>query len=721
MNTDVAIENDFLSLEIADGVGILWMDLKGEEWNKVTLSMVGDFEGILEAIETDPTIKAVVLISKKKGFMAGADIEEFLKMGPGEAKSTAVVGHKLFARIEDCAKPFVSAIHGACMGGGTEISLACAARIATSHSSTVLGLPEVKLGLLPGLGGTYRLPRLIGLQKALDMMLTGKNIYAQRAYKMGLVDRLVDQPKQLEAAKKFALEIAGGNFKRKDKRTTTEKLLEATSVTRNIIFDKARQMVMRSTYGNYPAPLQILASVKDGYGKPREKAWEQESTKFDGLMQTPESKQLINIFFGMNALKKNPMKDQVKPVKTLGMLGAGLMGEGIAEVSVNNGMEVLLKDINLDMLTQAKKNIWKAFSKKVKYKTIPGAEAERLIGNVHTGLDFTGYDKADMVIEAVFEDLDLKHKVLQETEAAIGEQCVFASNTSALPISAIANKAKRPENVIGMHYFSPVQKMPLLEIVVTEKTADWVTATALEVGIRQGKTCIVVKDGPGFYTTRILAPYMNEALLLLEEGADILQLDKAMKKFGFPVGPITLMDEVGIDVGAHINRGELRTFFDQRGAESSNAMEALEEAGYKGRKNKKGFLLYDDKTGKKVRGKANEEIYEHFGGSKRKNFSDEEIQDRMSLIMINEAALCLQEKIIKEARDGDIGAVFGLGFPPFRGGPFRYVDAVGAQEIVNKMNELLTKGKRFTPAPILDEYAKTNKKFYNQGAPGPTN
>ncbi|MEM8896411.1 MAG: 3-hydroxyacyl-CoA dehydrogenase NAD-binding domain-containing protein, partial [Bacteroidota bacterium] len=396
-----------------------------------------------------------------------------------------------------------------------------------------------------------------------------------------------------------------------------------------------------------------------------------------------------------------------------GMLGAGLMGEGIAEVSINNGMNVLLKDINQDMLTQAKKNIWKALSKKVKYKTLNKADSEQIINNVNTSLTYGGYDNADMVIEAVFEDLDLKHKVLADTEAVIKDDCVFASNTSALPISAIAEKAKVPERIIGMHYFSPVQKMPLLEIVVTDQTADWVTATALDVGIRQGKTCIVVKDGPGFYTTRILAPYMNEALLLLEEGADMLILDKTMKQFGFPVGPITLMDEVGIDVGAHINRGELRTFFDQRAAESSNVMAELEKAGFKGRKNQKGFLQYDPKTGKKVRGKANEEIYKFFGGSNRKSISTDEIQQRMALIMVNEAALCLQEGIIKEPRDGDIGAVFGLGFPPFRGGPFRYVDQEGAQSIVDQMKQLGDKGKRFTPPDILIEHAKSNKKFYS--------
>ena len=711
----ILTSNDFLTLSIEDGVGIITMDLKGEEWNKVTLSMVGDFEDLLQTIDSEPAIKAVVLISGKRGFMAGADIEEFLKMGPGEAASTANTGHALFAKIEDSKKPFVSAIHGACMGGGTEISLACAARIVSNHKSTVMALPEVKLGLLPGLGGTYRLPKLIGLQKSLDMMLTGKNIYAYRACKMGLADQIVDQPKLLTAAKKLALSIAEGKFKRKDKRSTQEKLLEGNPITRNIIFKKAKEQVLRSTYGNYPAPLQILASVKDGFGQPRSKALDQEAIKFDGLMQSPESKQLINIFFAMNALKKNPLKDQAQQVNTLAVLGAGLMGEGIAEVSVNNGMDIILKDIQIDMLTKARKNIWTSLSKKVKCKSIQKAEAEALINKIYATIDYDrSFKKADMVIEAVFEDLDLKHRVLADTEAVVPEHCVIASNTSALPISAIAAKSKRPSQIVGMHYFSPVQKMPLLEIITTEKTEEWVTATALEVGVRQGKTCIVVKDGPGFYTTRILAPFMNEALLMLEEGADILQLDKALKKFGFPVGPVTLMDEVGIDVGAHINRGELRKFFDQRGAESSNVMAKLEEAGYKGRKNKKGFLLYDEKTGKKIRGKANEEIYAFFGGKQRKTFTDEEMQDRLSLMMINEALLCLQEGIIKEPRDGDIGAVFGLGFPPFRGGPFRYADALGAEQLLRRMEQYQKIGNRFTPADILIDYVKSNQKFYNQ-------
>ncbi len=704
----------FLTLEVHDEIGVLWLDLPGEEWNKVTLGMVSDFESTVNSIEKNDTIKAVVIISGKKGFMAGADIEEFLKMGPGEAKKTALVGHQLFARLEDSKKPIVVAVHGACMGGGTEISLSCASRIATNDPSTVFGLPEVKLGLLPGLGGTFRLPKLVGIQKALDMMLTGKNIYAHQALKMGLVDKLVAPPKLLEAAKKQARSILEGTFNRKSKLSFTESLLQGNPIGRNIIFNQATKLTLRATRSNYPAPIQIINSVKDGWGKSREAAAEQEAEKFDRLMQSPESRQLINLFFAMNALKKNPLKDKVRKVDALGILGAGLMGEGIAEVSLPKNIDIKLKDIDQKRLTDVKKRIYSNLQKKVKYKTIQHSDAERLIQKINGSLQNDFLSSADIVIEAVFEDLDLKHKVLAEVEAVITDDCIFASNTSALPIGDIAAKAKIPERVIGMHYFSPVQKMPLLEIITTPKTADWVTATALDLGIRQGKTCIVVKDGPGFYTTRILAPYMNEALLLLEEKAEILQLDSAMKNFGFPVGPMTLMDEVGIDVGAHINRGALRTFFDARGAESSNMMAALEKAGFKGKKNGLGFLKYDPKTGKKLRNQCNAEIYEHCGGSARIKMEENVIQQRMAFMMINEAALCLQEGIIANPRDGDIGAIFGLGFPPFLGGPFRYLDALTPSKFLKNSESLQHLGKRFTPAQIIIDYEKENRTFYNK-------
>ncbi|MEQ8810633.1 MAG: 3-hydroxyacyl-CoA dehydrogenase NAD-binding domain-containing protein [Imperialibacter sp.] len=706
-------QHSFLTLEKHGDVGVIWMDLPGEEWNKISIDTEAQFREVMQQIEADTGLKASVLISRKKGFMAGADIEKFLKMKPGESKATAQAGHAMLRDLEDSKKPCVAAIHGACMGGGLEISLACAGRVASNHSSTIMALPEVKLGLLPGLGGTYRLPKLVGVQNALSMILTGRNVYAFPALKMGLVDELVYQPKLLDAAVKFARKLATGQYRRKSKMPLASKVLESNPLTRGIIFSQATKMMLRQTSGNYPAPYKILESVKYGLSHTRAQAAEKETELFDQLLQSPEAFQLINIFFAMNALRKNPMKALARPVKTLGVLGAGLMGEGIAEVTVQNGTDILLKDLQEPALAQAKKNIWAVLIKKMKTRAITKADAETIINKVHTTTTYEGFHKADVIIEAVFEDINIKHKVLKETEAAIRKDCVFASNTSALPITKIAEASSRPETVIGMHYFSPVPKMPLLEIVVTGKTADWVTATALEVGVKQGKTCIVVKDGPGFYTTRILAPFINEALLLMQEGADPLQMDKAMKKFGFPVGPITLIDEVGIDVGAHINKGDLEAFFNKRGAKSSDLLNKLAEAGFKGRKNRKGFLQYDEKTGKKLRGKVNEEALRFFESRGNKAFKDSEIQERLSLIMINEAIYCLQEGILKEPRDGDIGAVFGLGFPPFLGGPFRYVDVKGAKTIVEKMTQLEKEiGARFKPAGMLVEQAEKGKTFY---------
>ncbi len=705
-------KQSFLNLKIEDNIGIITMDKPDSEYNIISTDSVAEFNSVLDEIEKNDEIKAVVLISAKKDFMAGADIKTFLEMKDDEPKQAALTGHTLLLRIESSKKPFISAIHGACMGGGTEISLACAGRISARDPKTMMGLPEVKLGLLPGMGGTQRLPKLVGLQAALDVMLTGKNIYASKAKKIGLVDLTVDRPKLLTAVKKHAVNIASGKFKRKDKRPFFVKLLESNSISRNIIFKKANEIVQRQTYGNYPAPFKIMESVKFGFSNSLDKGIENEVTLFQELLHTPQAQQLINIFLGITSLKKNPLKDQAKQVDSIAILGAGLMGEGIAEVSLQKGWDIILKDISTDMLSKAKKNIRKSLNKKVKQKVYQKTEVDTLMNKLHTDVKYTGFTKPDMIIEAVFEDIHLKHKIIAELEKNIQQNAIIATNTSALPIKAIAAVAKKPENIIGMHYFSPVPKMPLLEIIVHEKTADWVTATALEVGIKQGKTCIVVKDGPGFYTTRILAPFMNEALLLMAEGVEPLFIDRTMKKFGFPVGPITLIDEVGIDVGAHISSGDLGAFFEKRGEKSNDILKRMETKGFKGKKNKKGFLLYDEKTGKKIRGKINPEIYAFFP-TKSNNLTEKEIQQRMAMMMVNEAVLCLEEEIIMNPLDGDIGAIFGLGFPPFRGGPFRYVDYEGFENILNLLKTLEEKhGSRFKPAGLFEKYFKENRKFY---------
>lgn len=706
---------DYVSIDIAEnGVATVWLDQKDEKINKISPEVIELFDGIIADLKNDAKVKAIVLISKKKDFIAGADIDAFKKVKkPGDFEPVTRKGHRILQEMEDSKKPIVAAIHGSCLGAGLEIALACTARMSTDDGSTKMALPEVQLGLLPGGGGTQRLPRLVGIQKALDMMLTGKNIFAKPAYKMGLVDRLIHKEALHRAACEFALELCSKPLKRKDKRKTPEKLLEGNSITRNIIYKKAGEMVMKQTQGNYPAPFKILECVKTGMEKGRKAGFDAEAKLFEELILTPESRQLINIFFAMTEKKKNPWEG-AREVNTLAMLGAGFMGAGISEVSSKKDIKVLLKDLKLEGIAAAKKSIWDGMKKRVQKKVMSKPDADAILDRIHGQTDYEHFDRADIVIEAVFEDINLKRKILAEVEAVTTDDTIFASNTSALPIASIAAEAKRPEMVVGMHYFSPVPKMPLLEIIRYDKTADWVTATAYELGKRQGKTCIVVNDGPGFYTTRILATMFNECLLALEEGGDALFIDRALKKFGYPVGPVTLIDEVGIDVGAKIMKGELIEHYKQRpGAKTSEVLIKMNDAGYSGRKNKKGFYLYDE-NGKKKSGQINPEMYSFFGGSERKAMNEEEVQLRLGFSMVNEALICLEENIITSPLDGDVGAIFGLGFPPFRGGPFRYMDALGPKKAVEILNDLSQKfGERFKPANILVEKAEKGELFYN--------
>lgn len=708
------MRNEYFELENRDGIGVLWMDQQGSKVNKIGPEMIGMFNPLLDELEKDASLKALVMISRKKDFIAGADIEAFGNVKqPGDWIPISEQGHKILDRIESSRKPIVAAIQGACMGAGLEIALACTARVAALDSA-VLSLPEVKLGLLPGGGGTQRLTRLVGIQRALDIMLTGKNVYAYPAKKMGLVDRVSSLPALLNAALFLAGELLNGPLKRKDSRPLIAKMLEGNGFTRGIIFKKAKQMVDRQTKGNYPAPYEILHCVQTGVEKGAAAGYAEERQRFEKLILTPESFQLRGIFFAMTDKKKNPQKELARPVDTLGMVGAGFMGAGIAEVSAAKDIRVLLKDIKTETISQAKQTIWSTIGKRVKQRSMSQLDADRLMNRIVGQLDYSHFEQAQLVVEAVFEELDLKHRVLKECESHMNDGAIFASNTSALPISDIAKASRRPEQVIGMHYFSPVPKMPLLEIIVTDQTADWVTATCYEVGVRQGKTVIVVKDGPGFYTTRILAPMMGEALNLLDEGADALQIDRVLKKFGFPVGPITLMDEVGIDVGAHIMSGKLMQHFvaSREGVRMSDGLKRMFEAGYHGRKNKKGFFQYDAK-GKKIRDKLDNNVYQFFGGRSRKSLNDQEIVERVSLSMVGEAALCLQEGIISCPLDGDVGAVFGLGFPPFRGGPFRYMDSLGAQKTLDSFHRLANQyGPRFKPCQLLIDQAGSNARFY---------
>ncbi|NBC27486.1 MAG: fatty acid oxidation complex subunit alpha FadJ [Bacteroidetes bacterium] len=708
----MAKKKSILQTETIEGVVIITLDTPGEKVNKLNEALIGEFSGILDKLESDGDLTGAVLLSgKENNFIAGADIEMFKTRDTAEELSElSRTGQEILQRIEHSEKPVVVGIHGSCMGGGTELALASHYRIVSDHSDTQIALPEVKLGLLPGMGGTQRLPRLIGIQKALPYLLTGKNMYARHARRTGFADEVVHRHALKDAGIRAVNRLTKKPARHPDKRSMAEKALESNPLTRKVIFSQARKQTMGKTKGNYPAPFKIIESVEYGYKNGFEKGLKNESRLFGELAVTPESRALVELFFAMNQAKKNPFEKKKKEVKNMGVLGAGLMGSGIAQVSIEDGIHVWLKDQSLENAMKGEADIEENLKEKSAKKIISRFQKDELMSRVHPTTSYEQFEQIDLVIEAVFEDLELKQQIVKEIETNAAEDTIFASNTSSLPISDIAAKAKRPEQVVGMHYFSPVQKMPLLEIIKTEATADWVLATAYDVGLRQDKTVIVVKDGPGFYTTRILAPFINEALLMLEEGASIQQLDKAMKQFGFPVGPVALLDEVGIDVGAHV-AGVLSDTFEERGAKTSNKAAELVDAGYKGRKNNKGFYRYGSNSGEK---EVNKEIYRFFGGTERKKFKDIEIQQRLSLVMVNEAIHCLEEGILQDPADGDLGAILGLGYPPFLGGPFRYVDREGAGTISDRMKILQTElGKRFTPADLLKNHAENGTRFHD--------
>jgi len=696
-----------------DGIAVLTIDVPGESMNTLKATFAEEVAQVLNQLEDATDIKGVVVISgKPSSFVAGADISMINDCKTaGDAESLARQGQAMFDRIEQLKIPVVAAIHGPCLGGGLELALACHKRICTDDDKTGLGVPEVQLGLLPGSGGTQRLPRLVGVQQALTMMLTGKTLRAKQAKKMGLVDDVVPRSILLDAAVELALNSKAKV--RKAKLTGISRVLEGTGFGRNIIFKKAGEQAQAKAKGNYPAIDKIIDAVKYGQSEGFEAGLEREARSFGELAMTAESFQLRGIFFATTAMKKETEFDGEKPekVKRAGVLGGGLMGGGIAYVTAGKaGVPARIKDISEQGITHALKYSYDLLNKKVKRKHMRRTDLEKHMLMLSGSLDYSGFDRADIVVEAVFEDLELKQKMVADIETHAKPETIFATNTSSLPITKIAAKAKRPEQVIGLHYFSPVDKMPLAEIITHEKTSAKTVATTVAFAKAQGKTPIVVKDGAGFYVNRILAPYMNEAARLLLAGESIEAIDKALVKFGFPVGPIKLLDEVGIDIAAKVAPILADELGDRFAAPA--AFEKLLEDERKGKKNQKGFYDYAGKSkGKSV----DDSVYGVLGVKPESKLAAQDMVDRSVLMMLNEAAYCLAEGIIQSPRDGDIGAIFGIGFPPFRGGPFRYMDAQGIDTIVNKLEQLCAEfGERYTPAPLLKEMASAGRTFYEQ-------
>ena len=720
--------------ELDDGVAVITFDQKDESVNTLSPESGAEFERLLSRAGGDPAAKAVVFTSgKKDNFIAGAKIDFLQKLSvAADAEKLSRDVQKQFNELAAFPKPVVAAIHGSCLGGGFEWVLACSYRIASDSAKTTLGSPEVQIGLIPGGAGTQRVPQLAGAQAALDLILTGRSVRPQKARKLGLVDEVVPQPILLDVAKQRARELASGKLRPERSRglvssgkgvsgllkglarkeAWSELALQENPLGRKILFEQARKALLHKTRGKYPAPEKALEAIRIGLESGMAKGLDAEARFFGELVVSDVSRRLVEVFFATTELKKESgtSDPNVKPVpvKKVGVLGGGLMGSGIAYVTAASvGVPVRIKEKDDPSMGRALQALRETFEQRVKSGSLQSREAKAKMALITAGTDLQGFGNADLIIEAIFEDLALKREALRQVEAVTGDRCIFASNTSSLPIGQLAEGSKRPQNVIGMHYFSPVPKMPLLEIIVTPRTAEWVIATCVAVGKKQGKTVIVVNDGVGFYTSRIIAPYMNEAAHLLAEGADVEELDRALVEFGFPVGPITLLDEVGIDVAAKVAKILHGAFGDRLGA--PDVLEKVVEAGRLGRKSKKGFYTYDEK-----KKRVDESAYALLPfGAQRKRVDPREMSERCTLQMVNEAIRCLGEKILRSPRDGDIGAIFGLGFPAYLGGPFRYADALGASALLERLDHWHRRlGSRFEPAPLLKEVVAAGKRFY---------
>ncbi len=695
-----------------DKVAMVILDHPTKPVNTLSLALVKEVRAEMTELLEDPEVKALVLVSAKKDtFIAGADLKVLQQAQTAEEVSQlSREGNELLSALAASSKPVVAAVHGAALGGGLEVALACDYILASDDPATVLGQSEVMLGLLPAGGGTQRVIRRTGLPAGLPLLLTGRRLRARRAYRLGLVDALTTPGGIAETGARAALALAEGRLKRRRRKKRLPERLCALAPVRDFVLKKARQQVMAKTRGNYPAPPAILDCVQTGLKKGIEAGLALESQYFGELAMTPQSRALVWLFHATTGLKKQRLSQPPRKVGRLGIVGGGFMGAGIASVSVGI-CPVTVRDLAPKSLAACAGQVDRGLAKQLRSGAIRSLERDRRRSGLCLSNRAEDLAGCDLIIEAVFEELDLKRKVLAQCEEMMAEGAVFASNTSALPIAEIAAGARMPERVLGMHYFSPVPKMPLLEVVVPDGCAEWAVATALKFGQQQGKTVIMVKDRPGFYTSRILGALLGEAMTLVEQGARIEDLDRAAKDFGFPVGPMALLDEVGLEVVAHVSRDLARAFAAQ-GVSANAGLLAMTGKGFKGRKNNQGFYVYPPK-GSKAKKRPNQAVYAFFGGGERRDFKPGELGGHLALAMVNEAARCLDQGVIDSPLTGDVGAVLGLGFPPFIGGPFHYIDAQGADAVLGRLQELAAeRGPRFAPAQALADIAAAGKKFF---------
>ncbi len=701
-----------------DGIALLTFDLPGEKVNKLTSAVMESFSQAVNDLAANHEVQAIIINSAKKGiFIAGADIREIEGIEePHHGEELARRGQIILDRLESLPIPVIAAIDGVCLGGGMELALACHYRIVTDHPKTVLGQPEVKLGIIPGFGGSQRLPRLIGIQKGLGYILTGKSIYPKKAKKLGLADDVVPREILMDAAIAFAKKIMGPGWRRTEgmhrKMDLLETLLETTPLGRKFIFKKAREQTEKQTRGQYPAPLKALDAVEQGFLQGMKEGLVIEARYLGETAVTPVSKNLIRVFYLQEEFKKDRGVTDAGidplPVRKAGVLGAGIMGGGIAELFAEREIPVRMKDINTAAIASGLRAAWKVLALKKKKRIIDKKDLDRKFGHLSGTTEKTGFRRSDLVVEAVVEKMEIKKAVLQDIEEVLPPHAIFATNTSSLSVTEIATASRNPEKVVGMHFFNPVDKMPLVEVIRGEQTSDETVATIVALSQKLGKTPIVVGDREGFLVNRILMPYLNEGALLVEEGVGIRTVDRLMRDFGMPMGVFILLDAIGLDVAFKV-AGILHEAYGDR-MHPSVILSKMVEADRLGKKNGKGFYAYKGKE-KNVAPETEKMV----AGIRKEpsGILETEITGRLVLTMINEAAMILEEGIADRPSVVDAGMIFGTGFPPFRGGLLRYADSLGLAAIRKDLEDYAGRfGERFKPAARIIEMAEQGRSFY---------
>jgi len=708
-----------LQLQIENKIAVLEFDQPDSKVNLLSSTTMQELAEVIAQLnqKSQPDVKALVITSNKDGsFIAGADIKEIEQIqSPEDAKNKAEEGKQILSSLQKLEIITLAVINGACLGGGLELALACKYRVASFSDRVKIGLPEVKLGLIPGWGGTQRLPRLIGLAPALKMILSGQSLSGREALKYGLVDSLFPEARLREESFNFVRGILKGTepIRRKPYQGLSKVLLENTSLGRAILFQRVKKNLLKKTGGFYPAPLKALEIIKRTYGKSNQSGFILESEAFSQVAVTQVSKNLIKVFYLNEKFKKFPwVGDRIKPavVNKCAIVGAGAMGGGIAQLTSLHDIPTRIKDLDQEPLKKALKTAREIFDYSLRNRKLKKHQVEYKLGLISPTVNYQGFENADLVIEAVVEDLSIKQKVFQELSHIVSPRTVLASNTSALPISKLAEAASGPERVVGLHFFNPVDRMPLVEIIKSEKTSAETLATAIAFARRLGKKVIVVEDKAGFLVNRILFPYLNEAAYLLEEGMKIDSLDRIARQFGMPLGPLELADEVGMDVGYKVAK-ILQDAYGER-MQLGTVLDNLTRQGLLGKKTGQGFYLHKGK--RKI---PNPQVYRMTKINKRGEVSDETALKRMIYTMVNEAARCLEEKVVSCPETIDMGMMAGTGFPPFRAGLLSYADSLGIESIVTDLvsfqNELGQ--ERFRPCQFLIDKARQKQSFYAQG------